>query len=260
MILLGPAGNCDKDFLSSIARLPTLGLQAQEVEFTHGINMKNELAAQAGALAKEKNISLSVHCPYYINLLSHEKEKREFSRQRILMAAERAHYMGGKNVVFHSGYFGKYAKEEAFSEVRNALLEMGEEIKRRKWDVTLCPETGGKFSQFADTATLLALAKEAGCGFCVDFAHIKARGNGKIDYAEVLDTMKHTRSIHSHYSGVAFTERGEKNHLPIDEKDFTLLAKELLKRKTDITIICESPLTWRDSLKMKGVIERLSNM
>ncbi|TAL54640.1 MAG: endonuclease IV, partial [Nanoarchaeota archaeon] len=59
MIRLGPGGNCDKDLLSSIRRLPELGLQAQEIEFTHGIMMQNELAKKAGELAKEKNIALS---------------------------------------------------------------------------------------------------------------------------------------------------------------------------------------------------------
>ena len=35
------------------------------------------------------------------------------------------------------------------------------------------------------------------------------------------------------------------------------LAKEILERKIDFTIICESPITWKDSLKMKGIFEAL---
>lgn len=257
MIKLGPAGNCDKDILSSIKRLPELGLNAQEVEFTHGIQMKNEIARKAGELAKEKNIQLSVHCPYYINLLSEEKEKREASKKRILMSAERAHYLGAKNVVFHSGYFGKLGKKEAFEIVKNEIEEMNEVIKENKWNVMLCPETAGKFSQFTDTPTLLELSREINCRICVDFAHIKACNNGKIDYAEVLDMLKNIKEIHSHYSGVTFTEKGERSHIAIDEMDFEQLAKELLKRKTNITIICESPLTWKDSMKMKEIIEKI---
>ncbi len=42
---LGPAGNCDKDIFSSLNRLKSeLKLQAQEVEFTFGVKMKNLLS------------------------------------------------------------------------------------------------------------------------------------------------------------------------------------------------------------------------
>jgi len=37
------------------------------------------------------------------------------------------------------------------------------------------------------------------------------------------------------------------------------LAREILKRKTDITIISESPVTWQDSLKMREIIQELKN-
>ncbi len=259
MILLSSAGNCDKDFLSSIVRIPSIGLHAQEVEFTHGVTMKNELAQKAGILAKEKDVKLSVHCPYYINLLSEDKEKRESSKKRILLSAERAHHMGAKNIVFHSGYYGKFSKKDAYNAVKEAILDMNDVIKKNKWDVTLCPETGGKYAQFCDTQTLLELKDDAKCGFTVDFAHIKACNNGKIDYAKVMDMFKGVKEIHSHYSGINFNELGEKNHLPIDTGDFTLLAQELLERKTNITIVCESPETWRDSLKMKAILEELAH-
>jgi len=40
---------------------------------------------------------------------------------------------------------------------------------------------------------------------------------------------------------------------------FEPLAKEIIKRKTDITIISESPITDLDSLKMKKIFEKLGH-
>ena len=72
-ILLGPAGSPVSSTLDGIRKVKELGLQAMEVEFVRGIGMSNELAKKCGAAAKEENIQLSIHAPYYINLASPEK-------------------------------------------------------------------------------------------------------------------------------------------------------------------------------------------
>jgi len=258
MIRLGPGGNCDKDILSSITRLSTLGLQAQEIEFTHGIMMKNELAKKAGELAKEHDIALSVHAPYYINLNSSEKEKQMASMQRILTSCERAHYLGADPVVFHAGYYGNGTKEDAYRTVKKCILEMKDEIKKKGWKTSIAPEIAGKHSAIGSIEEIMRLRKETGCNVCIDFAHLYAREMGKINYSEVFDRLKSLKHIHAHFSGIAFNDKGEKNHEIMTEEFFLPLAKEIVKRKTDITIISESPITWKDSLKMKAVFERLN--
>ncbi|MEK6967317.1 MAG: TIM barrel protein [Nanoarchaeota archaeon] len=257
MIRLGPGGNCDKDLISSIKRLPTLSLSAQEIEFTHGIMMKNELAKKAGEIAKEQNIALSIHAPYYINLNSEEIEKQKASMQRILTCCERAHYLGADPVVFHAGYYGKTSKEEAYETIKNRILEMHDEIKKCGWKTTIAPEIAGKHSSFGSVEEILRLQKETGCNACIDFAHLYAREMGKLNYPKLFDKLKPLKHIHAHFSGIAYTEKGEKNHEIMTEEFFMPLAKEIVKRKSDITIISESPITWKDSLKMKSVIEKL---
>ncbi len=71
--------------------------------------------------------------------------------------------------------------------------------------------------------------------------------------------MKPFKHIHSHFSGINYTSKGERNHLPIkvNKPPFEPLAKEILKKKVDITIISESPLIERDSLVMKKIFEKL---
>jgi len=257
MIKLGPAGNCDKDIISSVKRLKVLGLDAQEVEFTYGVNLSIARAKEAGELAKSLGIELSVHAPYYINLLSEEKKKITASKNRILMSAERAHFLNAAHLVFHAAYYGKLSRQEAYSRVKEEIVDLMAEIKKRKWHVVLAPETTGKASQFGDLDELLKLSKEAGCGLCVDFAHLKARTQGSMGYDEMVQRIKHEKHVHSHFSGIEYTAKGERRHLVTPENDITALLTELVKAKVDITIINESPVTWRDSLKMKKILEAL---
>lgn len=258
MIRLGPAGSPEKSSFEGVSRVKELGLDALEVEFVRGVKMSNELAKKIGELAKKLDIELSVHAPYYINLCSEEKAKREASKKRILESAERAHHLGAGHVVFHAGYYGKYSKEETYDIIKNAVVDITKIIKINKWKTQLAPETTGKASQFGSLDELLKLRKETGCSMCIDFAHILAR-EGKIDYKEVFNKIKDFKHIHSHFSGINYGEKGEINHKILTEKEIEALFKEILKTRVDITVISESPITWQDSLKMKKVMERLKH-
>jgi len=259
-INLGPAGNCDKNIVSSLNRLKNeLKLQSQEVEFVFGVKMKNETAKQVGELRKKLGIELSVHAPYYINLSSEDKGKLKKSFEWIFLACERGHHMGAKNIVFHPGFYAKRDPEKVFDIVFENIKYLQKEIKKRKWNVNLAPETTGKLSAFGNLDEIIKLTKKAKCSFCVDFAHLYSRNQGKIDFGEVLGKLKRFNHIHSHFSSINFTSKGERNHLNIsaNKPSFKDLAKEILKRKINITIICESPNTWKDSLKMKKIFENL---
>jgi len=258
-ISLGPAGNCDKNIISSLNRLKNeLKLQTQEVEFTFGVKMKNETAKQVGELRKKLGIELSIHAPYYINLSSEDKVKLKKSFNWIFLSCERGHYMGAKNIVFHPGFYGKNNPDKTFDLILENIKYLQKEIKKKKWNVRLAPETTGKLSAFGNLDEIIELTKKAKCSFCVDFAHLYARQQGKIDFAEVLGKLKRFSHIHSHFSCIAFTEKGEKHHLNISKNkpSFKELAKEILKKKVNITIICESPRTWMDSLEMKKILEK----
>lgn len=229
-----------------------------EIEFVRKVYMSNKMAKEVGKLAKELGIKLSVHASYYINLNSTNKKKLEESKKRILDSCERANYLHAKYVVFHPGYYGKVGKEETYENIKKAIKDMQKFIKNKKWDVKLAPETTGKVNVFGSLDEILRLSKDTGCGYCIDFAHIFAKNLGRIDYKEVLDKIK-VKKFHSHFSCINFTKKGERNHLNIsaNKPPFKELAEEILKKKVDITIICESPRTWRDSLEMKKILERI---
>ncbi len=257
-IKLGPAGSPANSTLEGVSKVRELGLQAMEVEFVRGVKMGNGLAREIGKERERTGIELSVHAPYYINLASDEKRKQEESKKRILDSCERGHYMGARHVVFHPAYFGKNDKEDVYQTTKEHILDMLRTIEKKKWNVLLSPETTGKHSALGSLEETIRLAKETGCSLCIDPAHIYARNYGKIDFAEVLDRLKplKLKHLHCHFSNIEYTAKGERMHLVLDHSpDFRAFAKEILKRRLNITIISESPVTWKDSLKMKKILE-----
>ena len=261
-IFLGPAGVpivSKPDTLSGIKTVAELGLNAMEVEFVQGVRMGNELAKQAGKIAEDYGIRLSIHAPYFINLCN--PEKVEASIKRIMDSCERGHYMNASVVVFHPGYYGNLSKDAAYENVKEACIKMSDMLDANGWDVKLGLETTGKHTAFGTLEENIRIAKEVkNCMPVVDFAHLYARAGGRINYGEILDRVVELKLkiLHTHFSGIEYTMKGEKNHTPIDSNPpFRPLAEEIVKRGLSIAIISESPVLEQDSLKMKEIFEGL---
>jgi len=255
-ILIGPGGSGGRGHLKGIEEVARRGLDCMEIEFTYGVRMKLEMAETVGALADDLGITLSVHAPYYINLASYETDKIDASRKRILDSCQRAHLMGARKVVFHAGFYQKRTARETYRLIRKEILDLQQHIRKSGWQVALCPEITGKPSQFGSTEELLELMQDTGCGITVDFAHLYARNQGVIDYGRVLDQLP--PRFHAHFSGIEYTAKGEKKHIDLTEAFFRPLARALLSRHVDITLICESPHPMTDASMMKRLIEDLA--
>jgi deoxyribonuclease-4 len=131
----------------------------------------------------------------------------------------------------------------------------------------------GKSAMLGSLEDTLAMSKAlAGVLPCLDFAHLHARnGDGTLNsYAEWLNVMEAYRkalgepalqNLHIHLSGIAYGEKGEKNHLPIAEADLDIPA--LFQVLYDLgcagRILCESPVMEEDALKMKQVWGEISS-
>ncbi len=264
MIRLGPAGipqDCKGSSIDGVKYVKKEGLHAMEVQFVRGVHMKNEMAEELGRVAKENNIELSVHAPYYINLASHKKQVIKESKQRIIDSLERAHHMNARVVVVHPGYYGEHGEKKCHEIISEHCQEISDVIRKNKWKPLLGLETTGKQKQYGTLDEILDICKKVKhCSPVVDFAHLFAKQGGVVDYKEVLDKVKKYKHIHSHFSNMKKTKKGTYAdiHMVLDHApDFMPLAKELIKRKTDITIISETPVTDRDSLKMKRIFEKL---
>jgi deoxyribonuclease-4 len=129
------------------------------------------------------------------------------------------------------------------------------EAKEKNYTPKLAPETTGKPSQFGDLDEIIQLMKDTHCHICVDFSHLKARYNGKINYDEIMQKLaKIKEPLHCHFSGIEFTAKGERKHLLTEEKDIKELFHYLNKYKIFCTIINESPDPLGDAIKMKKLL------
>lgn len=238
-IKIGPAGlGSVKTALETLDKYHSLGFKACEIAFTYGVYIKNEKdAKEIGKKAKELGISLSIHAPYYINLNSAEKEKRNVSKLRILNCCEVGEWLEAKRVVFHPGYYGKN-KEEAYGNIRQEIIELMQELNNKKWKIKLAPETMGKVNVFGSVEEIASLVKDTGCDFCIDFAHILAREKN-VDYKKVKKLFPQ-KEWHVHFSGIVYGDKGEKHHKSTEVEEWKQLFNNLPSKK-EIVIVNESP-------------------
>ncbi len=267
MFRIGPAGvplqSKERSSLAGIQVTADLGLDAMELEFVHGCRMKDETAAEIGRLAKEKNVSLSCHASYYLNLLSPEAGTLKKTQSELNRTAEVLELCGGKRIVFHSGFYLKMDHPSAYAAMKMQYKALAQTIADNGFNVVLAPEVTGKKSQFGSVEELYGLAADLGYDKiqpAIDWGHVHARDNGALnkpeDFARVLETVEKfvgkegLRTLHCHVEGIEFTEKGERRHLRITEgpPDYKMLLKVLKEYKCAGTLICESPAMEDDAL------------
>ncbi len=276
-IYVGPAGNAtlakEPGTEGSLKWLKENGLNAQEIEFVRNIYLTPERAEAIGKLAKQLGIRLSVHAPYFINLASNNKKIVETSKRLIFETADRAERLNADAIAIHAAYYTKEkdGKEATRQMVKEALLDILEKMKANGIkNVKLGIETMAKPNQFGSLDEIIDLCKELKTKQVIpyiDFAHLFCRHfheQGGINYAEIFEKLKVLRlkHINSHFEGIKWNPKTKSFvdvHTMIDKNpDFLPLAKEILKRKVDITIIAESkPYPDKDALKLKQIFEKL---
>jgi len=236
-----------KEAISNLEMFHKLGLKACEIAFTYGVYIKNkDDALKIGKAAEKFEIKLSIHAPYWINLNSKDKDKIRKSKERILRCCEVGTYLGAYRVVFHPGYYAGMDKGKTYENIKTAILEIQNEIKKKRWKIKLAPETTGKVNVFGSIDEISRLVEETGCGFCLDFAHIIARYK-QVDYKFIKKKFKKHKDWHAHFSGIEYGEKGEKRHIKTNTSNWKKLLDNLPKNK-NIIIINESPFPVQDSV------------
>jgi len=266
-LLFGTAGvplsSSGRGTVDGVSRIRELGLDCMELEFVQGVRMGEKTAAEVNEAAGKEAVALSVHGPYYINLNAVEKEKRDASVQRIYESARIGNLCSATNIVFHPAFYLKDDKKVVFDRVFDLLKGVAARLEDEQIPVTLRPETTGKASQFGDTDELLSLSEEIdGVLPCFDFSHIHARDgkhNTYEEFREIFEKIENhlgkegLKTMHCHVSGIEYTEKGERNHLILEESDMNYkdLMKVFKEFKACGTVICESPNLESDALLMK---------
>ena len=250
---------------NGIKQVRVLGLDAMELEFVRSINISPEKAPHIKKIAAAEKIILTCHAPYYINLNSIEKAKLEASKKRILDSARIADKCGAWSLCFHPGFYMKLEKEKVYEKIKKCLAEITAKLNAEGNKIWIRPETMGKRTSFGTLDETLRLSAEIENVMpCIDFAHLHAvegKNNSYNEFCKILESVekvlgkKGLHNLHAHVSGINYTEKGERNHLTLQESDFRY--KELITAlrdfKTRGVVISESPNIEQDALLMKRV-------
>lgn len=249
-------GGGASDFHSGIRELQRLGLRAAEFEFVHRVDLSEERAKAIGSTAAECGVHLSAHAPYYVNLASMEPAKIHASIGRIVKAARILHAAGGHSVVFHAGFYQERPPEDVYSLVAQGISEIEGTLRKSGVELWIRPELTGKPTQFGDADELARLSREFEMVLpCIDFSHLHARTGGRFNTVPEWDAMVRRLledtpqekgllgRMHIHLSGIDYSPKGEKKHLPLDESDlnYEQLLYVLKKHGVRGTVICEGP-------------------
>ncbi|MCD6390789.1 MAG: TIM barrel protein [Dehalococcoidia bacterium] len=256
---------------AGIERIAELGLGCMEVEFVQGVRMSPQVAVSVGELAARKNVVLTAHGPYFINLNAVEPQKVHMSKERILQTARTAALFGARSITFHAAFYLKSTPEETYATVKKHLQQVVNILQKEGNKVTISPEVTGKPSQFGTIEEILQLSSEIeGVLPCIDFSHWHARTGKANSYQEFLDILDQVErklgrqaldNMHIHISGIAYGNKGEIKHLMLPDSDFQYaeLLKALKERKAKGVIICESvPYLEQDALLLQQTYRELS--
>lgn len=244
-----------------LKRLAELGLTCMELEFVRSVQMGAKTAAKVGQVARELDIGLTVHAPYYVNLNSAEPEKIAASKERILKAARIGAVAGARSVTFHAAFYHEDDPEVVYERVRDGVWEMRRILDGEGNSIRLSPETTGSLSQFGTLEEIVRLSEEIpGVGPCIDFSHLFARSIGEFNtyeqFASALQLVRDKlgdealQAMHIHLSGIAYGPKGERNHVLLEETelDYRAVLRALADFGVGGNLICESPVLEDDSL------------
>jgi len=258
---------------AAIANIRQLGLDHLEIAWVQSVRVSDETCTEIKAAAEKQKVTLSIHAPYYINLNSLTAELMAKSDERLLAAARKGYLAGAKDIIFHPGSYHTQPPEQVYERAKEKLLEITGILREEGVDVNLRPETMGKGAMFGNLEEVLQLSRDVpGVKPCIDWAHLHARtGDGTFnsyeEFAAALDKVKlilgeeGLHDLHFHLSGITYTAKGEKAHIPLNEAD--LKYRELLQAFLDYGVVARAcveapnPFHVADALTFQATYRRL---
>lgn len=253
-----------KDYKSAFKVLDEMNLDGMELEFVHGVRMSEN--SQKTVKEASKRFLITAHGPYYINLNAKEQEKIDASVTRIIDTALMAQKAGAYSITYHAAFYMGNDKKTVFDRVKKQTERIIAVLEKENAKVWVRPETTGKSTQWGDLDEVIALSEEFKQVLpCIDFSHLHARSGGGVnaysDFCNILERIGNElgqyalNNFHGHLAGIAYSDKGEKNHLDLEKSDMNY--KDLLKalKKFDVkgALICESPNIEEDCKLLKEI-------
>lgn len=250
--------------VGAVQQTAVLGLSALELGWVQSVRVTEETCAAIQSAAKDQNVALSVHAPYFINLNA-DAEEWPKSKKRLMDAAYYGWLAGATDIIFHPGSYFNQPADQIMPLVIERLQSCVEETLARGVEVRFRPETMGKSAMIGSLEDTLEMSRRIPNVLpCLDFAHLHARpGDGSVNtYDEWMDILQayaqalgpnSLHHLHIHLSGIEYSAKGERNHLPLRESDLDLegLFTALKTVSAGGRILCESPVMEEDALYMQ---------
>jgi deoxyribonuclease-4 len=234
--------------------LDEMGLDGMELEFVRGVRMSSASQETVKKATSDGKFLITAHGPYYINLNSKEQEKIDASVVRIIDTALMAERVGAYSITYHAAFYMGGDKETVYKQVEKETEKIIEIVEKESLKVWIRPETTGKPTQWGDLDEIIRLSKEFKQILpCVDFSHLHARTGGLLnsydDFCMMLEKIGTEigqyalDNFHMHLAGIAYSEKGERNHLELEQSDMNYkdLLKALKKFEVKGALVCESP-------------------
>lgn len=255
--------------IEGVKQIHSLGLDCMQLEFAHGVRMKEEVSSALRKVSYELGVPLTSHGPYYINLNAREQDKIDSSVERIIQTAKISDLCGAESMTFHAAFYMKDSPFDVFDLVEKSMNVIEERLSRLDIEIELRPELTGKTSQFGSLDELISLTKNvSSCAPCMDFSHLFARTgkyNTEEEFKAVLSRIQEEiganalSNMHIHISGISSNSKGDLKHLNLEKSKFNW--QDLLKSLKDFNcggyVICNSPNLEDDALLMKNFYNSL---
>lgn len=269
-----PSSTPTSGTVAAIAHIRTLGLQHLEIAWVQSVNVTDKTCEEIKAAAEKHGVTLSIHASYFINLNSQTPEKMLASDERLLKAARKGFLAGARDIIFHPASYHGMPPADVYPIVRDQLGKLRDVLTSEGVTCNLRPETMGRTAMFGTLEECVQLAKDIpGVLPAIDWAHLHARKtdgtfNTYEEFAAALQYVKDElgadalKKCHFHLSGIAYTDKGEKMHLPLNEAD--LRYRELLQAFVDFEVEgtagveAPDPFHVADALTFQATYRRLS--
>lgn len=250
--------------VGAVLRIAELGMGGLELGWVRAVRVSETTCAEINAAAAENDVLISIHAPYFINLNADDEEWPK-SRKRLMDAAHYGNLAGATDIIFHPGSYFERPPEEVLPVAIPRLEACVQELRAAGNPVTLRPETMGKSAMLGSLEDTLKMSQEIeGVQPCIDFAHLHARpGDGSMntldEWSRVLEAYgkalgeSSLQDLHIHLSGIEYSEKGEREHLPLQDADIDLGAifNALKEFGCRGRLLCESPDMEEDALLMQ---------
>src|SRR5262249_46717965 len=159
-------------------RARELGLDHLEMAWVNGVGMSDASADAIAEAAREHDVSLTAHAPYYVNLCGADDVVAR-SRARLEGAGRLGARCGARSFCFSAGFYGRREAGEAGRRVQGELEGVTATLRKNRHAIDVRAELTGKASQVGSLDEVLAWsAAVPGVLPCVDFSHRYARDLG----------------------------------------------------------------------------------